>query len=166
MLMFSKKWAKKRTVRNQQKNLFLTSWKPMQGRAGSRSKCHGWDCWPADRAGLPLAIRNMEGVTPLDLIFNHVQNPVAVLQSKAVYQQCSVSVGSVFIWASRIRIRIRHYLYGSGCGSVLWLLIVMLSLKTVVNARTVRNKQKKTLKKLIFYWHLESHCKKEQDPDP
>jgi hypothetical protein len=33
----------------------------------------------------PLAIRNMDIVTPLDLIFNHVQNPVAVLQSKAVF---------------------------------------------------------------------------------
>jgi hypothetical protein len=35
--------------------------------------------------GSPLAIRNRDGVTPLDLIFNHVQNPVAVLQSKAVF---------------------------------------------------------------------------------
>jgi hypothetical protein len=40
--------------------------------------------------GCPLAIRNMEGVTPLDLIFNHVQNPVAVLQSKAVFPCSSV----------------------------------------------------------------------------
>jgi hypothetical protein len=29
--------------------------------------------------GSPLAIRNMEGITPLDLIFNHVQNAIAVL---------------------------------------------------------------------------------------
>ncbi len=47
--------------------------------------------------GSPLAIRNMEGVTPLDLIFNHVQNPVAVLQSKAVFP------GMFRSWIHRIR---------------------------------------------------------------
>ena len=40
--------------------------------------------------GAPLALRNTAGETPLDLIFKHVQNPVAVLQSKVFDEQIKV----------------------------------------------------------------------------
>ncbi len=71
-----------------------------------------------------------------------------------------------------------NQIYGSGSGSgsfyhqakivrkilistVLWLVDEFLSLKTDENVPSIRNK-----KKLIFCWHLESHWRKEQDPNP
>jgi hypothetical protein len=38
--------------------------------------------------------------------------------------------------------------------------------KTDVNVPTVRNKQKNLEKKIIFCWYLDSHWRKEQNPDP
>ncbi len=95
-----------------------------------------------------------------------------------VYRQCCGSVGSVCFWASRIRIR--HYLYGSGSRSfhqqakkvrktlipVFLLLFDFLSLKTDVNVSSKSNKPKHFRKKLIYCWHLVSHWRGKQDPDP
>jgi hypothetical protein len=39
-------------------------------------------------------------------------------------------------------------------------------MKTDVNLILKSNKQKSLKKKIIFCWHLESHWRKEQDPDP
>jgi hypothetical protein len=40
----------------------------------------------------------------------------------------------------------------------------MLSLKADVHVPIVKNKQNKLGKRIIFCWHFESHCQKEQDP--
>jgi hypothetical protein len=40
--------------------------------------------------------------------------------------------------------------------------LLLSDMGTGVNVPSLRNYQKN----LIFCWHLESHCRKEQDPDP
>jgi hypothetical protein len=50
--------------------------------------------------------------------------------------------------------------------SSLGLRIDLLSLKTDVNALTLRKKQKNLKKHLFFCWHLQSRWPKEQNPDP
>jgi hypothetical protein len=57
-----------------------------------------------------------------------------------------------------------HYL--ALISTVLWLLYDFLFLKKDVNVPSQRNKHKNSERKKIFYWHLDVHWRKGQDPEP